>query len=257
MNTNTLVKNKTSSGWIRNFSKRDSSAKMALICFPFAGGGANIYRPWASFINQDIDVSAISLPGRESRILEKNIHHSDEVCKAIVAELIADYWKKPIAFFGHSMGSMLAYEVAIRLQENYDWIPKLLLASGRQAPHKKIGGQLHLAADDIFINELKRLNGTPAAIFEDAEMRQIVLAILRADYTLLETYRMNSKILLRAPIVTCCGTADPEVQVSEMKFWSELTVMDCAHHVFDGGHFYLNTHVKELTQLINSLLERQ
>lgn len=255
MNTNALVKHKSSGGWVKSFSKNNIGQKTKLICFPFAGAGANIYRPWASFMNHHTDVSAISLPGREARILEKNINQTDEVCNAIVAELIADYWKKPIVFFGHSMGSMLAYEVAIRLQENYDWVPKALIASGRQAPHKKIGGNFHQASDDIFINELKRLNGTPSAVFEDAEMRAIVLAILRADYTLLETYRMKSKILLRAPIVTCCGTADPEVDASEMNFWSELTTMNCTHHIFDGGHFYLNTHIRELTQLVNTLIE--
>lgn len=232
MNTNTVVKNKTQSGWIRVFPKSNISTKVTLLCFPFAGGGANTYRPWVSFINPNTDVGAICLPGRESRILQKKVTQVDEVCDAIVAELVTDFWKKPIAFFCHSIGSMLAYEVAIHLQENYDWVPKILIASTRQAPHKKNGGSFHKVSDDIFINELKRLGGTPSASFEDAEMRQMMLAILRADYTLLETYRMKAKTLLSAPIVTCCGTADPEVDTSDMKFWSDLTTKTCTHYVF-------------------------
>jgi medium-chain acyl-[acyl-carrier-protein] hydrolase len=255
MNSKLQTINKPSNSWIKSFSKGNVDPEIKLICFPFAGGGANVYRFWPSLIVKHVDVCAISLPGRESRILEKNVSNSDEVCNAIVAELIANYWHKPLVFFGHSMGSMLAYEVAIKLQEDYGWIPKLLIASGRQAPHKKIGGNFHQQPDDIFINELKRLNGTPSAIFEDAEMRKIVLSILRADYTLLETYRMKANTLLRAPIVTCCGMDDPEVEVYDMAFWSELTAIGCTHHTFDGDHFYLNANVQALTQLINSLID--
>jgi surfactin synthase thioesterase subunit len=119
-----------------------------------------------------------------------------------------------------------------------------------------MGGTFHLSADDVFINELKRLNGTPSSIFEDEEMRKIVLSILRADYTLLETYAIKKKVVLRAPIVTCCGDSDSEVLVTEMQGWDELTSLGCTHHIFEGGHFYLSEKAKELTGIISTQLSR-
>ncbi len=254
MKTNNLAENRVLGSWLKSFSKTNQKPKLTLVCFPYAGGGANIYRNWPTSLNEDIEVKAVSLPGREARILEKNITSADEACDAIAQELLTQHWSQPLVFFGHSMGSMLAYEVAIRLQENYNWAPKMLFVSGRQAPHKKLGGNFHLAPDNIFIEELKRLNGTPSSIFEDEEMRLIALAILRADYKLLETYKIKSTVALRAPIITCCGNNDPEVKTSEMNDWAELTSVSCHHHIFDGGHFYLSEKIKELTGLINSQL---
>jgi surfactin synthase thioesterase subunit len=255
MKTNTAVEKKVAGSWLKSFSKNHDKPGLTLVCFPFAGGGANIYRNWPSFLDNQIEVKAVALPGREARILEQNISNVDDVCDAIVNELVALHLHEPIAFFGHSMGSMLAYEVAARLQENYNWVPKMLIVSGRQAPHKKMGGTFHLSPDEVFINELKRLNGTPNSIFEDEEMRKIVLSILRADYTLLETYAIKTKVVLSAPIVTCCGDSDSEVMISEMQHWAELTSMGCTHHVFEGGHFYLSEKMKELIGIISAQLE--
>jgi surfactin synthase thioesterase subunit len=238
------------SSCIRLLSSQTFPGGIILLCFPFAGGGANVFRSWSQCAGANIEVYGVALPGREARISETNIGCADTLCNAIVAELVNRFLHRPIVFFGHSMGSMLAYEVAVRLQTRYNWIPQALFASGRQAPHKKMGGNFHTAPEEVFIRELKRLNGTPDSIFEDPEMKNIVVSILRADYQLIETYKNENPTRLNAPIVTCCGDNDPEVHPDEMTHWSELTSHPCTHHLFEGGHFFLQPKAREIIALI-------
>lgn len=239
--------------WLKCF-KPKPAARLKLVCLPFAGGGANCYRRWENFFSWDVELNAVLLPGRESRLAEPRVGSADKVCNAVIEELIETWWKKPLVLFGHSMGSVLALEVAWRLKEKYDWEPKVLFASGRRPPHLHFGGDYHKAPEEVFIRELKRLNGTPDSLFQDEEMRRIMLPMLRDDYAILETYRIPRSLQLSCPIITCTGDLDPDATPAEMTAWVELTKAPCEHKVFSGDHFYINNSASELTGLINGYL---
>lgn len=231
--------------WLKCF-RSQPLAPAILVCFPFAGGGANFYRRWPEFFFKDIEIYAVQLPGRETRLREACVETAEEVSAAVIDEILACCRQRPLVLFGHSMGSLLAYDVATRLKKYYEREPKALFVSGRQAPHVRFGGKLHLESDESLITEIKRFNGTPAAVFEDEEMRNIVLPMLRSDYKLLETYRVPSAGMLTCPIVTCIGDTDSEATPDEMTNWKGLTQGQCINRVFSGDHFYIKEKLPEL-----------
>lgn len=241
--------------WLKCF-KPNPNARWKLICFPFAGGGANFYRRWPEFFPPRVEVHAVQLPSREARLAEPVVDSAEAVSDAIIAEMKAICWRQPVALFGHSMGSMLAYDVARKLKQRHGWEPALLFASGRQPPHVRCGGDFHRRPDEDFIAEIKRLNGTPDGIFEDAEMRRIVLPMLRGDYAILENYRVPPGDPLTCPIVSIAGRDDGEVRPEEMTAWQDLTRGACLHRLFGGDHFYLKDHLPELSEFLHDCMSR-
>jgi len=239
------------SEWVKPL--RDEGNATHLVCFPFAGGGVGPYRPWTAEISSAIDISAVLLPGREQRLLESPIGCPTSVCEAITRELLGVI--KPgtkIVFFGHSMGSLLAYDIAVRLKKQHNIDIAMLIASGRQAPHVNLGGDIHKSDEQTFIRELKRMGGTPDIVFEDDELRGLVIPMLRSDYQILETYAPEKFELLDCPILTCTGDVDTEVSPDELAGWSELTHNAVIHEVFSGDHFYLTDNIQRnrLTSVI-------
>jgi surfactin synthase thioesterase subunit len=149
---------------------------------------------------------------------------------------------KPFACFGHSMGALIAYELAQQLQA-HSQTPTHLLVSGRRAPVlPELEMLLHtLPSDEAFLAELqRRYNNLPAVMFEDTELRELFVPLLRADLTLVETYQGTAKTPLPCPIVTLGGADDPRTSPAELRAWQALTQADFALHCFPGGHFYLN-----------------
>lgn len=234
--------------WLKCF-RPQPTARTRLVCFPFAGGGANIYRRWPDVFPTNLEIHAVQLPGREARLQEDCAQTAADVSNAVIAELLGLSRQLPLILFGHSMGSLLAYDAALRLKTHYAQEPRALCVSGRQAPHVRFGGSLHLQPDARLIEEIKRFNGTPAAVFEDTEMRNIVLPMLRGDYKLLETYRAPAGVLT-CPIITCIGDRDSEAAPGQMKAWCELTQGPCSHQVLPGGHFYINDRLAELADML-------
>lgn len=241
--------------WIRCLQP-NPNAKLRLICFPFAGGGANFYRRWPAFFPKTVEVHAIQLPGRETRLHEPCVKSADAVANAVLEEMRSICWRQPVAFFGHSMGSMLAYDVATKLRAYHGWEPDLLFVSGRQAPHLLHGGDFHRQPDDVFITEIKRLGGTPEGVLEDHEIQKIFLPILRSDYAILETYRASASDALTRPIVTCVGDNDSEAAPEQMKNWQQLTRGPCFGRTFSGDHFYLKDRLPELAAFMNECMLR-
>lgn len=239
--------------WLRCF-RPNPGAQYRLVCFPFAGGGANLYRRWPDLLPATVEVYAVQLPGRETRLKEPCVRDADVVSDRVIEELEAIGWHRRTAFFGHSLGSLLAYDVARKLKQRNRSEPCVLFESGRQPPHLRAGGDLHRQPDDVLIAAIKQLNGTPGALLEDAEMRAIVLPLVRSDYTILETYRVPPIDPLHCPIVTCVGDRDSEVTPPEMEAWGQLTRGPCRHRVFAGDHFFLNERAAELARYIAECL---
>ena len=240
--------------WLR-ISQPRPQARLRLFCFPYAGGSASIYRTWPQHLPADVEVCAMQLPGRENRIRERPFTDVVELVRVLLPNLLP-YLDKPFALFGHSMGSLIAYELAQQLQQ-YSQTPTHLLVSGRRAPTlPEPEALLHtLPSDEVFLAELqRRYQNIPAVLFEDAELRELFMPLLRADLTLVETYECTAQTPLSCPLVALGGVDDARVSQAELQAWQALTHENFAFHRFPGGHFSLNEQVQPLLATIASYL---
>jgi len=213
-------------------------ASMRLVCFPHAGGSAVAYRPWAKAMSPAIEVHAVQYPGRADRIRDPLISDSGQVSRLIAGALMP-LLDRPVAFFGHSMGAVLAYETARILQGRGTQVEHLF-ASGTRAPHDR-GEPGHIAQrdDDGVAAAMVALGGTDAEILQDPEMRALVLPYVRNDFALIESYRYKPGLDLATPITAILGDVDPHVTPEQATRWADLTTAGFTHKVLPGGHFYL------------------
>lgn len=240
--------------WFR-VSYPKPQARLRLFCLPYAGGAAAIYRNWPQSLPDDIEVCAIQLPGRENRIREQPFNNLVALVQVLLPNLLP-YLDKPFALFGHSMGSLIAYELAQQLQ-SHDQTPTQLFVSGRRAPIlSEPAALLHtIPSDEAFLTALQqRYNNLPAVLLAEAELRALFVPLLRADMTLVETYQYRARPALSCPLVALGGAVDPFVSPAELQAWPQLTQADFAVHFFPGGHFYLNEQMQPLLATIASCL---
>ena len=226
-----------SSTWLRTL-KAAASPRMALICFPHAGGTSAAYQPWARYFPADIALTSIVYPGREARVFEPLID-SMNILVQHVSEAVRSALDCPIALFGHSLGAAIAYEVACRLRDDCGVLPAHLFVSGRCPPVHQKPGARHLGDDQALWDELRRLGGTREAVLEYAELKDFLLPIVRNDYRLSETYLPPQRAPLPCPITAFVGDEDTEVSVEQAEAWRQCGCGDFSLHVFRGGHFYL------------------
>src|SRR5262245_53644991 len=150
-----------------------SDADVRLFCFPYAGGGASVYRGWAGCLPGSVDVCPVQLPGREARFREPPFARIGPLVEALAAS-IRPWLDRPFAFFGHSMGALIAFELSRRLQHEHGLQPVRLFVSGCAAPQVQTEREaIHALPADQFRQELRRLNGTPAAVLEDDELMEL------------------------------------------------------------------------------------
>lgn len=234
--------------------KTNPYAKLRLFCFPFAGGGSSIFRTWSQDLPNWIEVCPVQLPGRENRISEKPFDKMDPLV-AFVAAGLKPYLDMPFVFFGHSMGSFIAYELACYLREKYNLLPEYLFVSGRFAPHVPDPDNFHLLEEKEFKEKLKEYNGTPNAVLENEEIMQLLLPLLRADFSICETYIHKSREPLACPISAFGGKNDSTVKKDDLNGWENYTKNKFRTEMFDGDHFFLRIYQKELTfSIVKDLL---
>ncbi|WP_051250932.1 thioesterase II family protein [Paenibacillus harenae] len=230
----------------------NSHAKLRLFCFPYAGGGASVYRDWHKFFPKEIEVCAVQLPGRESRGLEAPIHSLDQLVLAITEE-IQPLLNMPFALFGHSMGALLAFETARQLIRKNKRTPDHLFVSGRSAPHLiHRNTKLHLLPDNELKNELRLLNGTPDAVLQNNELMDLLMPRLRADFEVCETYSYAVDEPIHCPITAYGGMDDHGVSFESLAAWKEHTSNDVDLKMFEGDHFFLHSEQEHLTQSLSS-----
>jgi pyochelin biosynthesis protein PchC len=236
------------------------AARMRLVCWPWCGAGASVYRKLAHALPENLELVAMQLPGREERYGEGLIRRMDAIVSenldAIDALRSAD--DRPIAFFGHSMGSIVASEVAFASREHFGWMPSLLVLSGHGVPGstRLDSTRWHDADDDALIANIGRLGGTPPAVLQDSGLMRTLLPVLRADYEALETHRPAARDPLQCPIVACAGMADEVADSAALARWSSATTGAFLVDGFDGGHFYLVDAVRELAARLTSWVGR-
>lgn len=227
-------------------------ARLRLFCFPYAGGNASIYHTWANNLPANIEVCPIQLPGRGSRFQEPLFEQLQPFLPEL-AQALLPALSLPFVLFGHSMGTLICFELARYLRKHYNLYPAALVFSGHYAPQQvKPNPHFSLLPHKEFIEAVRDYNGTPATFFEDEELMEIVLPVLRADFAICEAYQYTDDIPLESPIIAYGGTHDPDASVTDLLAWRSQTQKKLLVRVFSGDHFYIET-AREL--LLQSLVE--
>ncbi|CAL9654992.1 alpha/beta fold hydrolase [Streptomyces sp. Tu 3180] len=233
--------------WIRRFRPSPDAADR-LVCFPHAGGSASFYVPVAAALSPGVDVLAIQYPGRQDRRGEPAPASVAELADGVAAAL-AGWDDRPLTFFGHSMGALVAFETA-RRAERAGSGPVRLFASGRRAPSRTRDERVHTLDDDGVVAELRALAGTDAKVLQDEELLRMVLPAIRSDYRAVETYRCEPGARVRCPVTVLTGDADPRTTLEEARAWSGHTEAGCDVRVFSGGHFFLSERPDEVLAVL-------
>lgn len=228
---------------------------MRLVCIPYAGGSAAVFREWGRAVDETIEVHAVQLPGRGWRLREAP--ETDLLAlSGAIADAIEPLADRPVALFGHSMGSWIALQVARDLEDR-GRTPALLFASGRQGP--SVGHTrppLSHLDDDAFVARIQETyGGIPEPILGDPDILALLLPSLRADITLLEQYRHRPPGPVSCPIVAVGGESDPLVEPDGLARWAPETRGPFEVRTFAGGHFYFQPHPDRLLRFIERSIE--
>jgi medium-chain acyl-[acyl-carrier-protein] hydrolase len=213
--------------------------RLRLFCFPHAGGGASFFRDWPHQLPAGVEVWAVQPPGREERCHEPPFTRLSLLVGALVTAL-RPHLIPPYVFFGHSMGSLVAFELARELQA-LGWAePAHLVVSGHRAPtRERSPGLLAPDSDGHLRARLQAYQGTPAELLANDDFVQFLLPTLRADLTVCREYHYEPEPSLTCPLTALGGDGDPEVGVDDLRAWGDVAGGPFAAHTFPGGHFYL------------------
>ena len=234
--------------------KPNPQARLRLFCFPYAGSGASIFRTWSDGLPADVEVCPVQYPGRGTRLMETPFTQIAPLIDAL-AQALEPLLDKPFAFFGHSLGALMGFELARQLRRQSGVQPVHLFVSADRAPqipHRD--GPIHALPEGEFLVELRRLNGIPGKVLEEVELMQIMLPILRADFAVYETYVYTTEPLLSCPISAFGGLHDHRVSRGDLEAWRDQTSGSFSLRMFAGDHFFLNTTQPLLLQMLSQEL---
>ncbi|MDT0309690.1 alpha/beta fold hydrolase [Streptomyces sp. DSM 44917] len=240
------------SRWVRRYHARPDAA-VRLVCLPHAGGSASFFFPFSRALPADLEAVAVQYPGRQDRHAEPLIPAVPELADAVYAALLP-WADRPLAFFGHSMGAILAFEVARRFEREKGLVAAALFASGRRGPTTHRDERVHERDDQGLLDELRSLSGTDSQVLGDEELLRMVLPAIRSDYRAIETYAYRPGPPLRCPVHVLTGDTDPKVTAPEAAAWSEVTTHPARVHTYPGGHFFLTTHQAAIRALVTDTL---
>lgn len=233
------------SAWFVIFRKRPRAAKR-LFCFHYGGGSATAFREWPAGLSSDDELLAVELPGHASRYGERLLRDLGEAAQTLLTE-ITPYLDRPCYFFGHSNGALLGYEVACRLRAAGKPAPLHLFVSACGAPHlERHDRAVSRLPEQEFVKRLMELEGTPTEVLENAELRTLLLPILRADFAMAENYVYSPRAPLECPITVFGGIDDNAVTPESLDAWRIHTRGPFVRRMFAGGHFYLRKARREL-----------
>ncbi|MEU5126970.1 thioesterase II family protein [Streptomyces mobaraensis] len=238
--------------WLRRYHDGEG-APVRLLCFPFAGGSASYFFGLSRLLSPGVEVLAVQYPGRQDRHAEPCLESVPDLADAVVAQLPPD--DKPFALFGHSMGALVAFEVARRLRgPGGPGRPVRLFASGGVARPYRPEGSAGLPGDGDILAHLRSLGGTDERFFASEELQALILPALRADYRAVGAYVPPGPERLDCPVTALIGDADGRTSPAEAATWRERTNGDFELHVLPGGHFYLDACMERVAGIVADAL---
>ncbi|MEC5160920.1 MULTISPECIES: thioesterase II family protein [unclassified Janthinobacterium] len=230
--------------------------KFRLFCFAYAGGSSSIFSRWQDMVSPEIEICAIRLPGRGARFNEKPIRSFPQLIE-VLAYVIKDNSDLPFAFFGHSLGGLIAFELARHCLRNSIPPPTMLFLSASSAPQLlDLKEKFSDLADDELIEKLKAYNGTPIEILQNRELIGLFLPPIRDDFSLLESFQYKPFDNFDIPITVLAGKLDKEVSPEKIFGWAEETAAACNFNWFEGDHFFINTESEKVLETLNLDLTR-
>jgi medium-chain acyl-[acyl-carrier-protein] hydrolase len=237
--------------WVRRLPPRPL-ARIRLLCFPHAGGGASAYRRWCDLLPDEIEPLLIQLPGRENR-LDETLFSELAPLIDVLRDALQPALQPPFALFGCSMGALVAFELARALRAAGCPDPAHLLVAVRGAPQlpPSHAGMHDLAEEDL-LAEVRRLSGTPAEVMQHAELMRLMLPVLRADLRICETYRYQDQPPLNCPISAFAARNDPGALPGAVAAWKSQTTSRFHLHIIEGGHFVVQTAAAPLAGRISA-----
>lgn len=220
------------------YSSAQPEMRLRLFCFPHAGGTARMYRSWQERFSPSIEIHAIQLPGHGSRLREQPFTAMDPMVEAI-DKAICDQLDRPFAFFGHSLGALIGLELAHKLRSERKLEPYHLFIAACRPPHiPHIASITYNLPEEEFIASLRDLQGTPTEVLDNPELMDSLMPSLRADFQVLQTYRFTERETLGCPITVIGGTADREVQHTDLERWRDRSKGSFALHLLMASHFF-------------------
>ncbi|HZM76914.1 MAG TPA: alpha/beta fold hydrolase [Candidatus Limnocylindrales bacterium] len=222
--------------WFRTYPA-DGLVRTRLVCLPNGGGAATFYRSWPAALPAGTELLAVRYPGRQERLAEPPLESVAQIVDG-VAEAVKPLLDRPIVIFGHSIGASIGHELAIRMEEEFDHPPAMLVISSGRAPGLGRPPQHGEVTDEEIIAEIGRLGGAQASTFADPEFLELLMPMLRADFQVRAGYTPSRK-QVSCPVVSYVGDEDPGCSVAEAGSWSEIAAVEFDLKVFAGNHFYL------------------
>jgi medium-chain acyl-[acyl-carrier-protein] hydrolase len=209
-----------------------------------------MFRTWSNALPADVEVCPVQLPGRSTRLMERPFTELAPLIK-VLARALSPLLDKPFAFYGHSLGTLVGFELARQIRRQYGVNPARLFFSASRAPQIANRRRLiHALPAEEFIAEVRRLNGTPREVLENEELMAIMLPLLRADFAMHETYVYSAAPPLNCPISIFGGSQDRTTSHSDLEAWREQTTASFSLRMLPGDHFFLNTTQPLLLQMI-------
>ncbi|MEU1090229.1 thioesterase II family protein [Streptomyces sp. NPDC005576] len=224
---------------VRPLADRPHAATQ-LFCFPYAGGGASVFRDWAAALPADIEPWTVQLPGREDQLGAPLLDRMGDVLNALVPAVIP-HLNRPFAFFGHSMGGLVAWSLTRTLQRMEAGSPTRLFVSGCMPPQAREETEYHAEPEEELVKKLRSWAATPEEVLADPELMRLLLPVIRADLAVVETCRFTDGPLLTCPVTAFAGTEDDPAGTAAMPRWGELTAGGFDLRMFPGGHFFLHS----------------
>jgi len=221
--------------------RRNPAARVSLVCFASAGHGPSMFRSWSPLLPAEIELSIAQLPGREARWNEKAAMNVADVLPGLLGA-VGSLPARPLVLFGHSLGAMIAFELARALRSATGAEPHHLFVSAHRAAqlpnrHSRISD----LDDAEFVAAVNgRHGGVPPDVAANKELMDLMLPSLKADYRIFEDYRFAATPPLACPVTAFGGTADEYISQSELESWREQTSGAFSLRMFDGGHFFVN-----------------
>lgn len=230
--------------------------KLELLCLPYAGSSAIVYGSWKNQLHSDIALRMVEFSGRGRRYEEPLLDSVAGMVDDLYVQLQLEQQDRPYAFFGHSLGAILAYELVQRLIDENKRLPEHIFLSGQTAPHKKEQYRIdHELDDPSFIKEILKLGGTSSEVFENMELSKLFLPVIRNDIKAANTYQYVERNKINVQVSVLFGDNDPlSNDFSDYGEWNIHTSAKCNLLEFKGGHFFIHDHKEQVIRYVNETL---
>ena len=232
------------------FLNKPTNKKLRLFCFPYAGGSVAIYSEWIKKIGDDTELVAIQLPGRSERMFEDRVDNMDKLVDILYKQMSSTL-HEPFAFFGHSMGGLIAYALEKKIEQFSSYKAEYIVISATKPLPSSIKVKKHTLSDEDLTQVLREHKASPEEVLNSKEMMEMILPTVRADYKLIETYNMPSSSSLESKLVIF--NCEEDIEKDTIYEWQKYFKSDLVYKTFDGGHFFIHSQVDKIIKELNSI----